>query len=182
MGGKIVAEEVIEKGGRDFRSQLTRIGAAKPPLIITYAYYAEAGLILRQAAELGVKAQFMSHGSVQNSAFAEIAGPAANGFISGSPRWDDNAPQVKSFIERYKKKYGKEPDLYGPYFYDAVRMYAAAIEKGGYTNEGIRKALKELKDFPGVNGIMNFGKDNVVLLPLRFVRFENGNWVPIKRK
>jgi hypothetical protein len=28
---------------------------------------------------------------------------------------------------------------------------------------------------------MNFGKDNVVLLPLRFVRFENGDWVAIKR-
>jgi branched-chain amino acid transport system substrate-binding protein len=181
LGGKIVAEEVIEKGGRDFRSQITRIGAANPPLIVTYAYYGEAGLIVRQAAELGVKAQFISHGSVQNKAFGDIAGPAANGFISGSPRWDDNAPQVKAFIERYKKRYDKEPDLYGPYFYDAVRMYAAAIEKGGYTKEGIRKALKEVKDFPGVNGVMNFGKDNVVLLPLRFVRFENGNWVTLKR-
>ncbi|MFM9883657.1 MAG: ABC transporter substrate-binding protein [Burkholderiales bacterium] len=182
LGGTIVAEEVIEKGGRDFRSQITRIGAAKPPVIIAYAYYAEAGLILRQAAELGVKAQFMSHGSVQNKAFGDIAGPAANGFISGSPRWDDDAPQVKAFIERYKKKYSKEPDLYGPYFYDAVRMYAAAIDQGGYTGEGIRKALKELKDFPGVNGVMNFGADNVVLLPLRFVRYDNGNWVPIKRR
>lgn len=181
LGGKIVAEEVIEKGGRDFRSQITRIGAQKPPLIVTYAYYAEAGLILRQAAELGVKAQFMSHGSVQNKAFADIAGPAANGFISGSPRWDDNAPQVKAFIARYKAKYGKEPDLYGPYFYDAVRMYAAAIKTGGYTKEGIRTALKGLKDFPGVDGVMNFGRDNVVLLPLRFVRFEDGEWKVIKK-
>lgn len=182
LGGTIVAEEVIEKGGRDFRSQITRIGAAKPPVIITYAYYAEAGLILRQAAELGVKAQFMSHGAVQNKAFGDIAGPAANGFISGSPRWDDDDPKVKAFVERFRKRFGKEPDLYGPYFYDAVKMYAAAIEKGGYTNEGIRKALKELKDFPGINGVMNFGKDNVVLLPLRFVRYENGNWVAIKRR
>jgi branched-chain amino acid transport system substrate-binding protein len=180
LGGKIIAEEVIEKGGRDFRSQLTRIRAANPPLIVTYAYYGEAGLILRQSAELGIKAQFMSHGSVQNKAFGDIAGPAANGFISASPRWDDNAPRVKAFIAQYKKKYGKEPDLYGPYFYDAVKMYAAAIEKGGYTKEGIHKALKELKDFPGVNGVMNF-KDNVVLLPLTFVRFQDGNWVPIKR-
>jgi branched-chain amino acid transport system substrate-binding protein len=88
---------------------------------------------------------------------------------------------VKAFIEKYKKRWGKEPDLYGPYFYDAVRMYATAIEKGGYTNEGIRKALKDLKDFPGVSGKMTFGPDNVVLLPLKFVRFDNGNWVPIKR-
>ena len=182
LGGTIVAEETIEKGGRDFRSQITRIGALKPPLIVAYAYYAEAGLIMRQAAELRVQAQFMSHGSVQNDAFAEIGGPAANGFISGSPRWDSDAPQVKAFIDRYQKKYGKQPDLYGPYFYDAVRMYAAAIEKGGYTKEGIRKALKELKDFPGVNGVMNFGPDNVVLLPLRFVRLEGGKWVPIKRR
>lgn len=180
LGGTFVAEEVIEKGGRDFRSQLTRIGAQKPPVTVVYAYYAEGGLIVRQSAELGIKTQFISHGSIQNQSFADIAGPAADGFISGSPRWDENAPQVKEFIARYKKKYSKDPDLYGPYFYDAVRMYAAAIEKGGYTKEGIRAGLKGLKDFPGVNGAMTFGKDNVVLLPLRFVRFEKGQWVPIK--
>jgi branched-chain amino acid transport system substrate-binding protein len=180
LGGTFVAEEVIEKGGRDFRSQLTRIGAQKPPVTVVYAYYAEGGLIVRQSAELGIKTQFISHGSIQNQSFADIAGPAAEGFISGSPRWDENSPQVKAFIERYKNKYGKAPDLYGPYFYDAVRMYAAAIEKGGYTKEGIVKGLKELKDFPGVNGTMNFGPDNVVLLPLRFVRFEKGQWVEIK--
>lgn len=180
LGGTFVAEEVIEKGGRDFRSQLTRIGAQKPPVTVVYAYYAEGGLIVRQSAELGIKTQFISHGSIQNQSFADIAGPAADGFISGSPRWDENAPQVKEFIARYKKKYSKDPDLYGPYFYDAVRMYAAAIEKGGYTKKGIRAGLKGLKDFPGVNGAMTFGKDNVVLLPLRFVRFEKGQWVPIK--
>jgi len=180
-GGTIVAQEVIEKGGRDFRSQITRIGATKAPLVVAYAYYAEAGLIVRQASELGVKAQFMSHGSVQNKAFGEIAGPAANGFISGSPRWDDASPKVQAFIERYRKRFNKEPDLYGPYFYDAVKMYAAAISKGGDSPEGIRLALKGLKDYPGINGVMNFGPDNVVLLPLRFVKFENNNWVPIKR-
>jgi branched-chain amino acid transport system substrate-binding protein len=180
MGGTIVAEEVIEKGGRDFRSQITRIGAQKPPVTVTYAYYAEGGLIVRQAAELGVKTQFISHGSIQNQSFAEIAGPAAEGFISGSPRWDDDDPQVKAFIERFRKKYNKEPDLYGPYFYDAVRLYAAAIQRGGYTKEGIQKGLKELKDFPGVNGKMSFEHGNVVLLPLRFVKFEGGKWVVIK--
>src|SRR5882724_1353363 len=180
LGGTILAEEVIEKGGRDFRSQITRIGATNPPVTVTYAYYAEGGLIVRQAAELGVKTQFISHGSIQNQSFAEIAGPAADGFISGSPRWDENAPEVKAFVERFKKKYNRDPDLYGPYFYDAVRLYAAAIEKGGYSKDGIRQGLKELKDFPGVNGVMNFGADNVVLLPLRFVKFEGGKWVLIK--
>jgi branched-chain amino acid transport system substrate-binding protein len=181
LGGTILAEEVIEKGGRDFRSQITRIGAQTPAVTVVYAYYAEGGLIVRQAAELGVKTQFISHGSIQNQSFADIAGPAADGFISGSPRWDDNAPEVKAFIARYEKKFGKAPDLYGPYFYDAVRLSAAAIEKGGYSKEGILKGLKELKDYPGVNGRMSFDHGNVVLLPLRFVKFEGGKWVPISK-
>jgi branched-chain amino acid transport system substrate-binding protein len=181
LGGTIAAEEVIEKGGRDFRSQITRIGAQKPAVTVVYAYYAEGGLIVRQAAELGVKTQFISHGSIQNNSFAEIAGPAADGFISGSPSWDPEAPQVKTYLETYKKKYGKDSDLYGPYFYDAVKLYAEAIKRGGYSKEGIEKGLKEIKDFQGVVGKMSFDKGNVVLLPLRFVRFENGKWTPITK-
>lgn len=181
LGGTIVDEEVIEKGGRDFRSQLTRIRAAHPPLLVAYAYYAEMGLLVRQAKELGLHVQFMSHGAPQNAAFAKIAGSDANGFISGSPRWDENSPRVKAFIKRYEAKYHHGPDLYGPYFYDAVRLFAAAIKKGGYSRDGIRRGLKELGNFPGVNGTMNFSKSNVALLPLRFVRYENGKWLPIKK-
>ena len=176
LGGTIAAEEVIEKGGRDFRSQITRIGAQKPAVTVVYAYYAEGGLIVRQAAELGVKTQFISHGSIQNNSFAEIAGPAADGFISGSPSWDPAAPQVVAYLDRYKKKYGKDFDLYGPYFYDAVKLYAEAIKRGGYSKEGIVKGLKEIKDFQGVVGKMGFDQGNVVLLPLRFVQFGNGKW------
>jgi branched-chain amino acid transport system substrate-binding protein len=181
LGGTILAEEVVEKGGREFRSQITRIGATRPPVTVTYAYYAEGGLIVRQAAELGVKTQFISHGSIQNNSFAEIAGPAADGFISGSPSWDDSAPQVKAYLDLYKKKYSKDSDLYGPYFYDAVKLYAEAIKRGGYTKEGIIKGLKEIKDFQGVVGKMGFDQGNVVLLPLRFVQFGNGKWNPIAK-
>jgi branched-chain amino acid transport system substrate-binding protein len=176
LGGTILDEEVIEKGGRDFRSQITRVGATQPPVTVVYAYYAEGGLIARQAAELGVKTQFISHGSVQNNSFAEIAGPAADGFISGSPSWDPDAAQVKAYLDRYKKKYGRDSDLYGPYFYDAVKLFSEAIKLGGYSREGILKGLKEIKDFQGVVGKMGFDQGNVVQLPLRFVQFGDGRW------
>jgi branched-chain amino acid transport system substrate-binding protein len=176
LGGTILDEEVIEKGGRDFRSQITRVGATQPPVTVVYAYYAEGGLIARQAAELGVKTQFISHGSIQNNSFAEIAGPAADGFISGSPSWDPNAPQVKAYLDLYKNKYGRDSDLYGPYFYDAVKLFSEAIRHGGYSREGILKGLKEIKDFQGVVGKMSFDQGNVVQLPLRFVQFGDGKW------
>jgi hypothetical protein len=38
---------------------------------------------------------------------------------------------VQAYLERYRKKYNRESDLYGPYFYDAVKLYAEAIRRGG---------------------------------------------------
>ena len=58
----------------------------------------------------------------------------------------------------------------------------APIEKNGYSADGIRTGLKNLKDYPGVNGIMSFAAaDNVVQLPLRFTRFNNGKWEPFTK-
>ena len=83
---------------------------------------------------------------------------------------------MQAYLERYRKKYNRESDLYGPYFYDAVKLYAEAIKRGGYSKEGIIKGLKEIKDFQGVVGKMGFDHGNVVLLPLRFVKFTGGKW------
>ena len=60
-----------------------------------------------------------------------------------------------------------------------VRGTRIRVLRGGYTKEGIQKGLKEIKDYQGVVGQMSFEKGNVVLLPLRFVKFESGKWTPI---
>ena len=60
-----------------------------------------------------------------------------------------------------------------------MKLYAEAIKRGGYTREGIQKGLKEIKNFQGVVGKMGFDHGNVVLLPLRFVKFTNGKWTLI---
>jgi branched-chain amino acid transport system substrate-binding protein len=53
-GGSIIAELNYTSGGTDFRAQLTAIKAAKPDGIYVPGYYTEAGLICRQAKELGI--------------------------------------------------------------------------------------------------------------------------------
>ena len=90
-------------------------------------------------------------------------------------------PIIKAAERIANVKYGKDSDLYGPYFYDSVKLYAEAIKRGRYTKEGIIKGLKEIKDFQGVVGKMGFDQGNVVLLPLRFVQFGNGKWNPIAK-
>ncbi len=54
MGGKIVLEQKFSSGDKDFKAQLTAIKAANPEAIFAPCYYTEAGLIVRQARELGI--------------------------------------------------------------------------------------------------------------------------------
>src|SRR5262249_18631834 len=55
MGGSIVTEQAYSAGDQDFRAQLTAIKAKNPEAIFLPGYYTEAGLIARQARELGLK-------------------------------------------------------------------------------------------------------------------------------
>ena len=58
-GGRDVVELSFTSGDTDFRAQLTRARAFRPDVIFVPAYYPEAGLILRQARQLEIKAQFV---------------------------------------------------------------------------------------------------------------------------
>lgn len=53
--GKVVDQESYGAGDSDFRSQLTRIKAAKPDIIFIPGYYTEVGNIAVQARSLGIK-------------------------------------------------------------------------------------------------------------------------------
>ena len=55
LGGQILAEQAYSSGDQDFRAQLTAIKAKHPEAIYLPGYYTEAGLIARQARELGIK-------------------------------------------------------------------------------------------------------------------------------
>ena len=83
--------------------------------------------------------------------------------FGGIPIHDmDMSPKVRTiyeaFKEAYKKKYGDDKiPIFGDYNYDMVYVTAKAIEKGGYTADGIRKALPVVaKGYKGVTGDMKF--------------------------
>ena len=53
-GGMIIGEHNYTAGDKDFKAQLTSIKAEKPDAIFLPGYYTEAGLVCRQARELGM--------------------------------------------------------------------------------------------------------------------------------
>ena len=145
---EIVFEDKYPLGETEFKAVLERIKEANPDVLFASAYYKEAASLVRQAKEVGLKAQIVGQEGYDSPKFLELAGDAAEGVIIVTDlNRDDEREIVQKFLREYEKEYGLPADMVGASAFDAVQILAWAIEKGGPTPEGIIKALKELKDF-----------------------------------
>jgi len=183
-GGTITAAESYEQGARDFRTQLAKAAQSNPEVIDLIGYYAEMGLIVKQAREMGIKSQFVSYAGITSEKFVEITGEAGEGVIATQVGWDptDPAPQVQEFIKNYRKKYSRDPELYGATAFDGIKLLALGIQNGGYSADGIKKALYKVKDYPGVTGRTTFDQDGMAVKPVNFTILKNGKFVPFKKE
>lgn len=147
----------IIQGDKDFKAVLTRVKEKNPELIYFGGIYPEAGLLVKQAKELGLKAPFMSGDGVIDPKFIEIAGPAADGtYLTFSPD-PTRIPTAKAFLDSYHKRYG-EHGPYSIYAYDAANIMLTAIKEAG-SAEG-KKIIEKLHslEFKGALGTIKFDK------------------------
>lgn len=151
MGGKVVSEDGIAVGDKDFKALLTKIkaGEAKAEGIYFGGLYTEAGLLLKQMRELGMKDPFAfisGDGSMTYGLF-DVAGDSADGAylsIVGVPA--EELPSAKKFVEDYKKRWtgsGEERKPFDHFGYEAAGIIFAALEKIGEPDR--EKMIAELK-------------------------------------
>lgn len=177
LGGGILLVESFNQGDTDFRSQITKLLRFKPKAIFLLGNPKEVGQILKQSKEIGLQATFLAN-NVESDELLKAASDAAEGLIFVLPFFehDNSAPKVKNFVEKYKERFGRIPDLYAANGYDAVYLVKIAIERGGYKGEGIKRALYEIKNYSGVNGIISFDKHGDVIKPLAFKTIKDGRY------
>lgn len=154
LGGEIVATQRYNGTDGDFRAQLTAIRAAKPDAIFLPGYYVAAGLVARQAKELGVKATLLGGDGFEAPQLLEIGGDALEGVYYSTHFATENTAQAsRDFVAAYQKRHGTTPNGLAALTYDAVKLAADAITRAGTTeSRALRAALAATKDFPGVTG------------------------------
>ena len=74
----------------------------------------------------------------------------------------------------------RQPVVFAINACDAVCLVKVAIEKGGYNGEGIKNALYNIKDVPGVNGTLSFDENGDVVKPLTIKTVKHGKFVVVK--
>ncbi|MEW6214695.1 MAG: branched-chain amino acid ABC transporter substrate-binding protein [Nitrospirota bacterium] len=156
----------IVQGDKDFKMVLTAIKAKNPELVFFGGIYPEAGLLVKQAKELGLTAKFMSGDGTIDPKFIEIAGvrTTEGTYLTFSPD-PKNVLSAKGFIDKYQSRYG-EIGPYSIYAYDATNILLTAIEEAKTTDGKTIIDKLHSMTFSGALGKIGFdSKGDVTIAP-----------------
>ncbi|MFL2100285.1 ABC transporter substrate-binding protein [Desemzia sp. FAM 23991] len=161
--GDIVAEEYFTQDDTDFSAILTKIQNQDFDVIYLPAYYEQAGLILKQAREMGIEQPILGGDGFSNQALLDLAGieNVTDVYYSAHFSLENEDEQVQTFIDNYTAEYDTAPDAFSALAYDAVYLVAQALEDGGEaTPEAVTAALESIADFDGVTGTFSIDENH----------------------
>ncbi|RXZ83881.1 urea ABC transporter substrate-binding protein [Paenibacillaceae bacterium] len=155
-GGELVGEEYTSLGHTDYSTIITKIKEAKPDIVFNTMNGDSNVAFFKQLKDAGITAQDLTTLSV-SVAEEEVRGIGADVLAGHLAAWNyyqsTDTPANKTFVDNYKKKYGQDRVTADPMEagYDAVYLWAAAVEKAGSTDvDKVKEAAKELEwDAPG---------------------------------
>ena len=158
-GVKVLGFEGTEEKS-NFDPIITPIKAKNPDLIYFGGIYDQAAPFFKQAREKGIKAKFMGPDGMDSSDLTKIAGKAVVGMNYTSAAGPASAlPKAKTFVEEFKKKFGKNPEPYAAESYDAAMIALKAIEEvaksGKMSREDVSAAVRKEK-LSGITGEIAF--------------------------
>lgn len=164
-GLKEVLYEGINTGEKDYSALVSKLKAANVDVVYYGGLHTEAGLIIRQMRDQGLKAPLMSGDGIVSSEFVSIAGPGAEGTLmtfAPDPRKNPNAKEV---VERFKKK-NFDPEAYTLYSYAAVEIMKQAAEQAKSLDpKKIAEVMKSGKPFKTVIGEISYDKKGDITRP-----------------
>lgn len=167
--------EGVNTGEKDFSALIAKLKQQGVNVLYWGGLHAEAGLIMRQLADQGLKVQFISGDGIVSNELASIAGDAVEGTLNTfgpDPRNNpDNAELVKKFRDQ-----GFEPEAYTLYSYAAIQSLAGAAKAAGSNDpQEIAIALKEKGPFKTVLGDLAYDEKGDPKLPGYVIyRWEKG--------
>lgn len=159
-GSEVPVFEAMLPDARDFRPLVTKLRQANVDSILLASHYGPTAIFLQQLRQAGMEQQVVGPETLYNPELITLAGEAANGIITTTYFFPGD-PSKAGFVEAYTAKYGREPDLWAAYAYDAISIAAAgakALAEAGQpvTREALRDAIDDLPPFEGVTGVTEF--------------------------
>ena len=168
--------EAITAGEKDYSALVSKMKQANIDVIYLGGYHPEAGLIIRQAREQGLKAQLISGDALVDKQFWSIAGNSGEGTLMTFDADPRKNPGAKGLVDKFKAQ-GYDPEGYTLYTYAAFQIYKQAVEKAKSTKTAdVEKAMRSTK-FATVLGTTSFdAKGDVTSPAYKVYKWSKGNY------
>jgi branched-chain amino acid transport system substrate-binding protein len=156
----VVSRQFTNDKATDFNAILTQIRARDPDVIFYGGMDAVAGPMLKQMKALGLRAKLVSGDGVCSEKMPLLAGDAlvddkvycvVAGGVTGAQEAGFNA-----FGERYRQRYKMPLQTYAPYAYDAVMVFATAMQAANSADPMTFLPALAAVNYQGVTGSIAF--------------------------
>ena len=189
-GLSLVEKTSYKRGATDFSSQMQKIRAANPDLIVLATIVRETIGAMAAGRQLGYTGDFFGSEAAYQPAVAKAGGKAVEGLYAVStvptPYRDDpgNPKSLNEWMDAYKARFNEDPDLYSVYGSMIVDVFAKAAEKAG-PNLTVDSLVKSLETNPYPRTF--FGNPELAWSPTkrmgqdqaRIAQIRNGRWANV---
>ncbi|MGH3875510.1 MAG: ABC transporter substrate-binding protein [Actinophytocola sp.] len=160
---KPVDDQVVTTDQKDFSAALTSIRQKAPDVLFVGTEEVEAGLIVKQARELGITATIAGAAPMGTPVYLSTAGATnAEGTVVSSPYLsNDTSDASRTFADAYQAAHKEEAELHGAKAYDGANIVFTALKDSDVaTGEKLADAIRATK-YEGLLGNFEFDKTGV---------------------
>lgn len=145
-----------------------------------------AGELFRALREAGYTGLLMGADGIQETAFIETAGEAAEGVYSTFPGLtpDRYTGRAMDWLAAYEAKFGAKPEFFGIYGYVVTQVILDAFDRvcaAGQSpadREAVREAVLSTQNFESVIGTFSFDANgDTTLIAMTGSQVQDGQWV-----
>jgi branched-chain amino acid transport system substrate-binding protein len=183
-GGSIAGEATFSNSDPSISSQIAKMKAANPDVIVLCSYPPGGATAARQIRAAGLKIPIMG-GVTMEGTYWLGSDPGENNFYAtagGVVRGDPNPVRARIFKE-YKARFGKLPPFSNAVLsgYSVVQAITMAVKKAGTIDtDAVKKQLETFRNVQLASGPTTWTPTCHVPLgrPYVIVKFTNGNPIP----
>jgi branched-chain amino acid transport system substrate-binding protein len=141
-GGKEVVDDAYNAGEKDYSALVSKLKDAKIDVLYVGGYHTEAGLIVRQMRDQGMKTVLISGDALVTDEYWQITGDAGEGTLMTFAPDPRKIPAAAAVVKEFKDK-SIDPEGYVLYTYAAVQAWAQAATAAKSTDfDKVAAALK----------------------------------------
>lgn len=158
-GIPVVGMEAYGQNDKDFSAQLLSLRGKGADAILILDYPQDGALVLRQAKMLGLKMPLVTSAAALVPAAMLLLSPADLDGVWGvvDAYMDVSADgRMKDYIDRFKAKFGIDPDPYGLSYYDGAMLMADGMRKVGTDPKALRDWLAAVKGWQGIGHVYSY--------------------------